>query len=499
MLRTLYSVGSDAGEYFGRNVGSVPVLRRMKGAGPFRAGWSFTIHRRRESCFGAEGSYHSAAFRAALTGAKKMLWWSNQAADTLRTGDSLMRLPMFNSKFSGLILLGFVQLLVPSLNAQEPSAVQEPTNGGGEEKKNPVAENSARGVVNSENASERVAYWITQLSHDHYLRRERASYQLKELGPVVIPSLISAMNDGDLEVTERSVAVISEFAISYAPSEDGNAWETLQNMAAKSVGRRALAAQAAMEEVSEARSERAEDLLLAAGVFIGDGEFSVAASQKLLKLVEVGDRWNGDVKVLEWLEWVDDVEHIRVTGKAIRGSVLRNVVRMPALKAIAIADSEVAIDDEVFASMSEMERIESLDIRYVKVTERQGDIISRLPLRASLTLMGTGIKSDTVDKIRGRLAGLEIQFRQGGFLGVSCYADEQVCTVNVVYPNTAAFEAGLLFRDVIVGAGDDKISSFSTLQKAINKHSAGDEVEIRFLRGGKLLKAKVRLKRLKEN
>ena len=68
----------------------------------------------------------------------------------------------------------------------------------------------------------------------------------------------------------------------------------------------------------------------------------------------------------------------------------------------------------------------------------------------------------------------------------------------MVYPNTAASDAGLMFRDIIVGAGEDEISDFSTLQETINKHQAGDEIEIRFLRGGKLLKATVNLRRLEE-
>jgi S1-C subfamily serine protease len=135
----------------------------------------------------------------------------------------------------------------------------------------------------------------------------------------------------------------------------------------------------------------------------------------------------------------------------------------------------------------------------VEVSERQSDIISRLPLRGSLTLMGTGIKSEAVDRIRNRLVGLEIQYRMGGFLGVSCYADDQECKVSTVHAGTAAFEAGLVFHDVIVGAGDDEVTSFSTLQKAINQHVAGEEIEIRFLRGKKLMKAKVRLGRLKDN
>jgi S1-C subfamily serine protease len=69
----------------------------------------------------------------------------------------------------------------------------------------------------------------------------------------------------------------------------------------------------------------------------------------------------------------------------------------------------------------------------------------------------------------------------------------------MVYPNTAASDAGLMFRDIIVGAGEDEISDFSTLQETINKYHAGDEIEIRFFRGGKLMKAKVKLKRLEEH
>ena len=393
-----------------------------------------------------------------------------------------MILAIPKSKFAVLLLLGsLVPLMVVGTagqaTAQVPSGEMRPGAG----------------------ANKTAAYWITQLSHEHYLRREKASQKIKELGPVVIPDLVTAMNQGDLEVIERAVAVISDFAISLEPADDGNAWVTLQALAKNSVGRRALAAKAAMDEVAISRSQQAVDLLVDAGVFVGTGDFSVVALQQAELLVEVGEEWNGDVKVLRWLEWVDGIQHVRVSGKAVQGSVLRNVVRMPDLLAIAIVNADAAVEDEVFSSLNEMERIESLDVRYVDITEQQGDIISRLPLRTSLTLMGTKISSAAVDKMKSRLSGLLIQVRQGGFLGVSCYRQEQECRVSRVYPNTAAAEAGLLFQDIIVGAGEDEISDFDTLQEAINKHQEGDEIEIRFLRGGKLMKAKVKLKRLEEN
>jgi hypothetical protein len=414
-----------------------------------------------------------------------------------------MRLSNYQSKHAASLLVGVVLLVASPAIAQQAAVAQQAANDAREEvdEKQAIGKPSTNRVISGQDADP-VAYWISQLSHEHYLRREKASQKLKELGPVVIPALTVAINTGDLEVIERSVAVISNFASSLAPADDGNAWETLNDIASNSVGRRALAAKAARKEVFEERCIQAKSLLAAAGVFIGEGDFTVAAKRKtLVSFVEVGEKWNGDLKVLYWLKWVTGVDHVLVTGTAIRGNVFRNVVKMPDLIGIAIADSEpgVAIDDEVFTVLGEMQRIESLDIRYVEVTERQSDIIASLPIRKSLTLMGTGIKSEALDSIRKRLAGLEIHYRMGGFLGVSCSENTRECMVMGVDPGTAAVEAGLMNRDVIVGAGDDEVTSFSTLQQAINKHVAGEEIEISFLRGSKLMKAKVRLGRLKDN
>ncbi len=402
-----------------------------------------------------------------------------------------MRLPLFAS----IVVLSLIVGLFP-LGGQQYSHGQSPPIGLPDGGSSP--DEAALKHPESTPPKE-VAYWVSQLGHEHFLRRQKASQELKKMGPAILPELAAAMDVGDLEVIERSIVVISGFALSFAPAEDGGAWHMLQAMASKSVGRRALAARSAMEEVRELRSEQAARVLTAAGVFIGERYFSIAASQNMLNIVEIGNTWSGDVKTLQWLEWIDDASHVRVTGKALRGDVLSNVVKMPRLEAIAMTDAEAGVADEVFSSLAAMSRIESLDIRYVALTAQQGEIISQLPIRTSLTLMGTGIEADAVEKIRTRLAGLEIQYRQGGFLGVSCYPGEQICRINVVHENTAAFEAGLLFGDVVVGVGGSDIGSFKDLQSVVNRHSAGDEVEIRYLRAGKLLRVKVRLKRLEEN
>ncbi len=79
------------------------------------------------------------------------------------------------------------------------------------------------------------------------------------------------------------------------------------------------------------------------------------------------------------------------------------------------------IENAALEPLTKMDRIDTLDIRYVKLTEQQGDLIAAIPLRVSLNLMGTGISPEKVDAMRSALPGLQIEYRRGGFLGVTCF------------------------------------------------------------------------------
>jgi S1-C subfamily serine protease len=132
------------------------------------------------------------------------------------------------------------------------------------------------------------------------------------------------------------------------------------------------------------------------------------------------------------------------------------------------------------------------------LSDDQGDLIASIPIRVSLTLMGTGISAEKVELMRDALPGLQIDHRQGGFLGVTCLDSYDVCKISGVLPDSAAEEAGLIEGDVIVRIGDTEIARFRDLQNAINQHLPGDEVEVKFQRGEKIETAKVRLRRFEE-
>jgi hypothetical protein len=341
-----------------------------------------------------------------------------------------------------------------------------------------------------------VGYWVEQLGHDQYLRRELASKKLVEAGPSAIADLIEVIRTADLEVIERATKAISEIALDQPPHEDGGAWEQLNRLAIRGAGRRASSARAAVAEVRGHRAIQARQALAVAGVFVGMDEFAFSAIIEPRVIVQIDEKWRGDVQSLQWLRWLDGVESARVKGKAVTRDVLQHVCEIPGLKSLSIVDGE--IDDAALEPLRKMGRIHSLEFRYVPLSDEQGDLISSMPIRVSLNLMGTGISAQKVESMRSALPGLQIDHKRGGFLGVTCMDSLDACELLSVLPDSAAEEAGLISGDVIVRIGDAEIHRFRDLQNEINEHLPGDEVDVSFRRGDKIESIKLRLRKFEE-
>lgn len=339
-------------------------------------------------------------------------------------------------------------------------------------------------------------YWVEQLGHDHFLRREMATRKLIEAGPEVIADLVAEVRHGDLEVVERAMGIITAIALARPPRSDGGAWDRLNELAQKSAGQQSASARAAIVEVQRHRAQQAREALSAAGVFVGVDEFAIRAISRPLMLVQIDEKWNGDLEVLQWMRWLNGVENARVKGSAVRQDVMSNIAEVPGLRTLAIVDGKV--DDATLRELQDIERLHSLELRYVPLSDPQGDLIASLPIRVSLNLMGTGISAEKVGSMRAQLPGLQIDHRQGGFLGVTCFDNFDVCEINGVLPDSAAEEAGLIPGDIVLRVGDAEVKRFRDLQHAINQHMPGDEVDVTFRRGGKIESVKLKLRRFEE-
>jgi len=110
--------------------------------------------------------------------------------------------------------------------------------------------------------------------------------------------------------------------------------------------------------------------------------------------------------------------------------------------------------------------------------------------------MGTGLPIEGAQQLRQSLPGVNLVYKQGGFLGVVCNSFSPRCQIDALKPGGAAANAGLQPGDVITQIDDATIASFDDLQLQIGGHLPGDEVEITYDRFGEIGKVKLTLGRL---
>jgi hypothetical protein len=361
------------------------------------------------------------------------------------------------------------------------------------------AEAGERNSGEKESGGASIEYWITQLGSDQYLRRESASKNLVAAGPKAVDALVKAIRSGDLEVVERAAAALVEIAIARPPELDGGVYDQLSALANQTVGRASSAALGATRDIRSQRHAQARDALAKAGIEVKFTEFVINATPSTRPVLDIDEQWNGEVAALQWLAWIEGVDTARVRDEAVAPDVLRFVARIPGLRSLAIVDGTV--DDGVLKPLTQIERLETLDFRYSKLSDRQIDLLAAIPIRDSLNLMGTGISAAKAEELQQQLPGLQVVHRKGGFLGVTCHNDlPDRCEINEIVPNGAAEAAGLLPNDVIVQIGDAEIHRFRDLQVAINELNQGDAVDVHYRRGGdeEIRRVTVRLKRFEE-
>jgi S1-C subfamily serine protease len=79
----------------------------------------------------------------------------------------------------------------------------------------------------------------------------------------------------------------------------------------------------------------------------------------------------------------------------------------------------------------------------------------------------------------------EIDRRSGAFLGVGGLASlDGTCLISTVHSGSPADKAGLMPEDVVVRFGQDKVTTFDSLQDLIAQREIGEDVEVEVQRRG---------------
>jgi hypothetical protein len=328
-------------------------------------------------------------------------------------------------------------------------------------------------------------YWASQLSNERYLRRKSARQHLTEGGQASVPVLVETLDDAGLETVQSSISVLAAIAAQEPPWQTDGAMAALDRIAAGRFGAKVALARSAIEDLSRLRSADARAELSAAGIFIGTDTVALESRSKSRLIARIDNDWNGETDSLAWFRWLEEVPFVIIEGKAAQLPVFEAVVKMPSLDTIVITDCELPL--ECLEPLKQLEKMSAIELRYVRLSGDHLRSLAEINLRNALYLMGTGVSDERVEQLRVELPGLEITNRLGGFLGVTCRNTmENYCQVSEVVFGSGAHKAGLRSGDVIIRIDDKKITRFDDLQRQINTHIPGDEIEIRFRRAGEV-------------
>jgi membrane-associated protease RseP (regulator of RpoE activity) len=181
------------------------------------------------------------------------------------------------------------------------------------------------------------------------------------------------------------------------------------------------------------------------------------------------------------LRWLRDLAKITFVGPQVTDQWIESIQEMDELRFIAIKNARVT--DQSLRTISRLKSLVFVDLMYSPVTDQGFEQLRELKSVRQIRCFGTKISRAAADRFQLEVADVNVQHKQGAFLGVSCQQPPWPCQVVRVTPDSAAATAGVKEDDIIVQFDGQPVGSFEDLQKLIAVKEVGDSVDIRVARG----------------
>lgn len=353
--------------------------------------------------------------------------------------------------------------------------------------------------------STQIEEWILDLNSDNFFERRLATENLIIAGKPVIEPLFDSVQKGSLETVARGMHVLRELALMRDSESEAAAFQALEELAAQRVTLAARRAAKTLASLSEIRHDRTRDMLAKKNATITREQIRTGSEVGAFRdfpCIIIGDDWNGNVDDIRQIRWIVGVNSNKQTpfrqpwsqwlivlqGRRATNEYLRAVCELDNIAAVRIRKSK--IDADGIATLKNLQSLRYLDILYNPMTEKAFETLKSLHPPVRLRLYGTQLDSKRIETELGAKKGVEVDARDGAFLGISCGEE---CRVSYVGDNTAAQKAGIQLGDVILSYKMAKIKTFEELTKLIGQNAPGDTVSLQVDRMGKILDLKVTL------
>jgi hypothetical protein len=328
--------------------------------------------------------------------------------------------------------------------------------------------------------SAQIARWVQQLDDDSFEARDDATRLLIAAGAPAVAPISQVLANANLEVTMRAVHVLRQLALSGDMEAQERGLSALVEAASSENRSAARLAREAIDKLDELRQQQAIVQLSDLGARV-EGYGAVGFTPRRSLEVEIGPDWKGEVKDLRRLSWLRDLGKVSFVGPRVTDQWVASIQDIAQLRAIAIKNANVT--DESLRMISQLRSVVFVDLMYCPVTDQGFEHFWQMKSVRQIRCFGTKITREAADRFQAELAEVNVQHKQGAFLGVSCQQPPWPCQVVRVTPDSAADKAGVKAEDIIVEFDGKPVGSFDDLQKLIAVKKVGDSVQIRVARG----------------
>lgn len=324
--------------------------------------------------------------------------------------------------------------------------------------------------------------WAKDLDSDEFLAREEATLKLIAAGAPAIKYVQPIVSVPSLEASTRALHVLRDIGLSADLDTQEAVRSALEEIAKQPspVGKRASRTTAWLNEQRSSQTIRDLEQL---GAKIQRTEYSDGLQEIVtVEAVQLGPGWKGDEKDLRRLKWLVDVRQLVFIGDKMGDSALAQAALMPGLKSLHL--HRTAVTDKGMQILAGCGTLQEFGAYYSGLGDEGIAPLGKLPSLTSVKLYGTKVTPEAKEKLGTALNQLaKIDFRRGGFLGISCAPDfDGLCRISTVHPDSPASKAGLQTRDVLVRFAGKELKDFEGLTAIISQHQAGESLEVEILR-----------------
>lgn len=331
-----------------------------------------------------------------------------------------------------------------------------------------------------ETASSRAVEEIQRLAHPSYRTRQAARNHLEENPYESLPAIEQMIQRADVVSGVQLVEILSGLAAHSDLTVSHQATQILAAAANKAtnVG---LAAANSLSAIRDLQEERANEVLVGLGAYIGPQNFSLNGRVSNVEgpwSLRIDEQFDGTDQDFEWIRYLKSVRVVYFRGSNISPRAIEAICQLKDLQAVKLRS--VTLTKDQLLLFQDLHSLEHLGLSYMDVDDSFVPNLMQLSIGHSIRLYGTKVSEAGAEQLVKQFDGLEIFRGSGGFLGISSVS--RVAQVEQVTPGSAASRAGIRQGDTITAINDTPIQTFEELRKELGKYEADETVYVRLTR-----------------